>query len=233
MNKHILVVDDEAAIRDMLRMALEGNQFEVSEANNAHQAKKILESESIDLILLDWMMPGISGIDFAAKLRRQTDLDNIGIIMLTAKDAEDDLIRGLAAGADDYVSKPFSTRELISRIGAVLRRLQSTTSSNDKITVGRISIDPEQYKVEIDQHEVSCSPTEFRLLSFLLTNLNRVLSREQLLDNVWGEQVYIEDRTVDVHIRRLRKILQQYNCDSYIKTVRGVGYRSNIPTPDK
>ena len=233
MNKHILVVDDEAAIRGMLRMALEGNQFQVSEANSAHQAEKILKAESIDLILLDWMMPGISGIDFAAKLRRQMDLDKVGIIMLTAKDAEDDLIRGLEVGADDYVCKPFSTRELISRIGAVLRRLQRTTASNDKLTVGRITVDPAEYRVEIDQHEVNCSPTEFRLLYFLLTHLNRVLSREQLLDNVWGEQVYVEDRTVDVHIRRLRKILQQYDCDSYIKTVRGVGYRSSIPTPDK
>lgn len=233
MKKHILIVDDEVAIRAMLRMALETEHFQVSEASSAHHAEKILETASIDLILLDWMMPGVSGIDFATKLRRRSDADTIGIIMLTAKDAEEDLIRGLEVGADDYVSKPFSTRELLSRISAVIRRLQATASSDESITVGRITITPEQYRIEIDQHEVNCSPTEFRLLYFLLTHLNRVFTREQLLDNVWGEQVYVEDRTVDVHVRRLRKVLEEYECDSYIKTVRGAGYCSSIPSADK
>ena len=225
MTEHILIVDDEAAIREMVRMALEQEDFRVSDASNAHEAGKLLERESIDLILLDWMMPGVAGIDFAARLRRENKLPNTGIIMLTAKDGEDDMIRGLEVGADDYVRKPFSTRELISRIRAVIRRVGSTSFSGDVVTAGIITIDTELHRITIDGKEVNFSPTEFRLLHFLMTHPDRVFGRNQLLDNVWGEHIYVEDRTVDVHIRRLRKVLETYGCDQYIATVRGVGYR--------
>lgn len=227
MTTHVLIVDDEAAIRDMVRMALEFEDFTVSDASNAHQAAKVLEKEDIDLILLDWMMPGISGIDFAKRIRREGN-NHIGIIMVTAKDNEDDLIRGLDIGADDYIKKPFSTKELISRMNAVLRRLSSNNNSNDVVSAGKITIDSTQHRVAINGTNVDFSPTEFRLLHFLLTHPDRVFARDQLLDNVWGDQVYVEDRTVDVHIRRLRKVLEPYACDDYINTVRGVGYRFSL-----
>ena len=227
MTGHILIVDDEAAIRDMVRMALEMEDFTVSDASNAHQAANILEQEEIDLILLDWMMPGISGIDFASRLRREGN-HHVGIIMVTAKDNENDLIRGLDVGADDYVKKPFSNKELISRIQAVLRRLKDTPGSSELVSAGNITIDSGQHRVLINDINVDFSPTEFRLLHFLLTHPDRVFARDQLLDNVWGDQVYVEDRTVDVHIRRLRKVLEPHKCDHYINTVRGVGYRFSL-----
>ena len=227
MTGHILIVDDEAAIRDMVRMALEMEDFTVSDASNAHQAANILEQEEIDLILLDWMMPGISGIDFASRLRREGN-HHVGIIMVTAKDNENDLIRGLDVGADDYVKKPFSNKELISRIQAVLRRLKDTPGSSELVSAGNITIDSGQHRVLINDINVDFSPTEFRLLHFLLTHPDRVFARDQLLDNVWGDQVYVEDRTVDVHIRRLRKVLEPHKCEHYINTVRGVGYRFSL-----
>jgi len=189
VSAHILIVDDEAAIRDMVRMALEMDDFTVSDASNAHQAAVILEQKSIDLILLDWMMPGISGIDFASRIRRDGN-HHIGIIMLTAKDDENDLIRGLDVGADDYVKKPFSTKELISRMNAVLRRLNDKQPSLDVVSAGKIVIDSEQHRVLIDGVNVDFSPTEFRLLHFLLT--------------------------------------KPHDCDQYINTVRGVGYRFSL-----
>ena len=228
MNSHVLVVDDEAAIRDMVRMALELEGFQVSDASNAHQAANLLKDQSIDLVLLDWMMPGVSGIDFAAKIKRNID-PSIGIIMVTAKDTEDDLIRGLDVGADDYVKKPFSTKELTSRIRAVLRRLADSDSEQNIASLGKITVDLQQHRIIIDGERVDFSPTEFKLLHFLLTHPDRVFARDQLLDNVWGNQVYVEDRTVDVHIRRVRKILEKFNCDAYINTVRGVGYRFSLP----
>ena len=229
VNPHILVVDDEAAIRDMVRMALEMDGLTVSDASNAHHAAKVLEQQDIDLILLDWMMPGISGIDFAGRIRREGNTQ-VGIIMLTAKDDEDDMVRGLDVGADDYIKKPFSTKEMLSRINAVLRRLSSNQLSGDVVSAGKITIDSDQHRVLIDGTNVDFSPTEFRLLHFLLTHPDRVFARDQLLDNVWGNQVYVEDRTVDVHIRRLRKVLEPHQCDNYINTVRGVGYRFSLPS---
>jgi len=217
VSAHILIVDDEAAIRDMVRMALEIESFTVSDASNAHQAVNILEQEDIDLILLDWMMPGISGIDFAGRIRREGNYQ-VGIIMLTAKDDESDLIRGLDVG------------ELVSRINAVLRRLSDVRSSAEVVSAGKITIDSEQHRVLIEGENVDFSPTEFRLLHFLLSHPDRVFARDQLLDNVWGDQVYVEDRTVDVHIRRLRKVLEPHECDDYINTVRGVGYRFSLPS---
>ena len=229
MMAHILIVDDEAAIRDMVRMALEMDGFTVSDASNAHQATRILDQKEIDLILLDWMMPGISGIDFAGRIRREGN-HHVGIIMVTAKDDENDLIRGLDVGADDYIKKPFSTKELISRMKAVLRRLSDNQISSDVVNAGNISIDSSQHRVLIDGENVDFSPTEFRLLHFFVTHQDRVFARDQLLDNVWGDQVYVEDRTVDVHVRRLRKVLEPHGCDKYINTVRGVGYRFSLAT---
>ncbi len=227
MSAHILIVDDEAAIRDMVRMALEIEDFTVSDASNAHQAAKTLEREDVDLILLDWMMPGVSGIDFASRIRREGN-HHVGIIMVTAKDDENDLIRGLDVGADDYIKKPFSTKELVSRMKAVLRRLSDKNTSNGIVSAGKITIDTDQHRVLIDSKNVDFSPTEFRLLHFLLSHPDRVFGRDQLLDNVWGDQVYVEDRTVDVHIRRLRKVLEPHECQQYIHTVRGVGYRFSL-----
>ena len=228
MSEHILIVDDESAIRDMVRIAFEIEEFVVFDASNVHQASKILEESKIDLILLDWMMPGITGIDFAARLRKQTSRNQPGIIMLTAKDNEDDMIRSLDVGADDYVTKPFSIRELVSRTRAVIRRLSVDKSSGKIINAGKIEIDEQQYRVKIDGIEVDFSPTEFKLLHFLASNQDRVYARDQLLDNVWGENIYIDDRTVDVHIRRVRKVLEPYSCDTYITTVRGIGYRFSV-----
>jgi two-component system phosphate regulon response regulator PhoB len=230
VKEHILIVDDEVAIRDMVRMALETENFVVSDASSAHQASKLLDEHHVDLIILDWMMPGVTGIDFAARIRKQDNFAKVGIIMLTAKDNEDDLIRGLNVGADDYVTKPFSTRALVSRIRAVLRRLGDSSLAGAVVSAGEITIDTDQYLITIAGIKVNFSPTEFRLLHFLLTHPNRVFGRDQLLDNVWGDQVYVEDRTVDVHIRRLRKVLEPYDCDNYISTVRGVGYRFTGPS---
>lgn len=227
MQNHILVIDDESAIRDMLRMSLENEGFKVSDASSAHQAQSLLDKELPDLILLDWMMPGISGIDFASRLKRDDKYRNIGIIMLTARDDEEDQIRGLDIGADDYVTKPFSTRELSSRIRAVLRRIAQPIT-HDMVESGKIKIDTETHRVTIGENYLNLSPTEFRLLHFFMTHPERVFSRTQLLDQVWGEHIYVEERTVDVHIRRLRKVLEGFDCDNYIQTVRSVGYRFSV-----
>lgn len=229
MQNHVLIIDDESAIREMLRMSLENDGFRVSDASSAHHAQSLLDKELPDLILLDWMMPGISGIDFANRLKRDEKYRNIGIIMLTAKDDEDDQIRGLDIGADDYVTKPFSTRELNSRIHAVLRRI-SQPISKDMVEAGKIKIDTETHRVTIGESYLNLSPTEFRLLHFFVTHQERVFSRTQLLDQVWGEHIYVEERTVDVHIRRLRKVLEEFDCDNYIQTVRSVGYRFSMKT---
>jgi two-component system phosphate regulon response regulator PhoB len=227
VNAHILIVDDEAAIRDMVRLALEIAGYRVSDASNAHQAMKMLEQESINLVLLDWMMPGVSGIEFAARIRREGNY-HVGIIMVTAKDEENDLIKGLDVGADDYICKPFSTKELVARTKAVLRRSSFNDENDETVNGGKITIDIRQHRVIIDSTNIDLSPTEFRLLHFLVSHPDRAFGRDQLLDNVWGDQVYVEDRTVDVHIRRLRKILEPYGCDTYIDTVRGVGYRFSL-----
>lgn len=230
LSEHILIIDDEVAIRDMVRMALEMEGFTVSDASSAHSAQKKLSQGLPDLILLDWMMPGLSGIDFAAQLKKNDDYKEVGIIMLTAKDDEDDRIRGLDVGADDYICKPFSTKELISRIRAVNRRIKKTVTNGSIINAGLIQINPDTHQVLINKQEINLSPTEFRLLHFFSTHQDRVFSRAQLLDHVWGEQVYVEDRTVDVHIRRLRKVLEKHECHTYIKTIRSAGYSFSSPS---
>ena len=224
MKETILIVDDESAIRDMVRMTLENADFKELDAASAHQAETVIAEQHPDIILLDWMMPGVSGIDFARKLKNDNQLSQIGIIMLTARNDEDDRIRGLDIGADDYISKPFSTRELVSRINALLRRLVEP-HPGEAITSGRLQLDIVTHQVTVDKQLLILSPTEFKLLHFFMSHVERVFSRVQLLDNVWGENIYLEERTIDVHIRRLRKVLQRYNCESYIKTVRSVGYR--------
>jgi two-component system, OmpR family, phosphate regulon response regulator PhoB len=220
--KTILVVDDETPIRDMLRVALEMADYLCLEAADAQTAHGMIIDQKPDLILLDWMLPGTSGIELARRLKRDEVTAEIPIIMLTAKGEEDNKIQGLEVGADDYITKPFSPRELVARLKAVLRRTESLAPS-EPILIEGLCLDPSSHRVTIDGTPVSMGPTEYRLLSFFLTHQERVYTRSQLLDHVWGGNVYVEERTVDVHIRRLRKALNGH--DRFIQTVRGAGYR--------
>lgn len=219
----ILIVDDETAIREMISVALELAGHTPIEAENAHIAHARIVDERPDLILLDWMMPGTSGLELARRLKRDDNTREIPIIMLTARSEEDNKIQGLDAGADDYITKPFSTRELMSRVNAVLRRTQGDRSK--PITVGMLTLDPLSHRVTAKGEALEMGPTEYRLLEFFMTHQDRVYSREQLLDQVWGGNVYVENRTVDVHIRRLRKALIPGGCEELVQTVRGSGYR--------
>lgn len=221
---NILVVDDEPAIRQMLGFALMSAGYDCREAGDVDEAQAALNKTAPDLILLDWMLPGLSGVDFARRLKREPAYRDIPIIMLTAKGEEPDKVRGLESGCDDYVTKPFSTRELLARIKAVMRRA-APANQKEAVQVGALRLDPETHRVTIGEHNLDLSPTEFRLLHFFLTHPERVHTRSQLLDQVWGDNVYIEERTVDVHIRRLRKVLALHDYDRLIQTVRSVGYR--------
>lgn len=222
--KTILVVDDETAIRDLLRVALEMADYRCIEAADAHEAHALIVDEKPSLILLDWMLPGTSGIELARRMKKDELTASIPIIMLTAKGEEDNKIQGLEIGADDYITKPFSPRELVARLKAVLRRTDSTASLGP-IEAGGLRMDPESHLVTIKGDPVQMGPTEYRLLEFFLTHQERVYTRSQLLDHVWGGNVYVEERTVDVHIRRLRKALQSDDHGRFIQTVRGAGYR--------
>lgn len=222
--KTILVVDDEASIRDMLRIALEMADYHCLEARDAQEAHSLVVDRKPDLILLDWMLPGASGIELARRLKRDEVTAKTPIIMLTAKGEEDNKIQGLEVGADDYITKPFSPRELVARLKAVLRRTD-VLSNSGPICVEGLALDPVSHRVTINDSAVQMGPTEYRLLEFFLTHQERVYSRSQLLDHVWGGNVYVEERTVDVHIRRLRKALQRDEHDRFIQTVRGAGYR--------
>lgn len=223
-NPTILVVEDEAAIREMLNFSLGRAGFDVHEAADARQAQDMLNEQVPDLVLLDWMLPGTSGVDLAQKIRHNSRTRELPIILLTARGEEESKIKGLEAGADDYVTKPFSTQELIARIRAVLRRVV-TTGSEEVIKIGDLSLDTVSHRVTVNEKPLELGPTEFRLLHFFMSHAERVFSRSQLLDQVWGNNVYIEERTVDVHIRRLRRALETFGCDKYIQTVRGAGYR--------
>jgi len=223
-NDYILVVDDERAIRDMVCMALAQELYQWKEASDAHKAETIIKDHPPQLILLDWMMPGITGVDFARKLRRMPETENIPIIMLTAKTEEDNVIRGLESGADDYLTKPFSPRELVARIKALLRR-SHPESAQDIIKINNLHLDTGSHRVEGNGQSIELGPTEFKLLRFFMENPDRVFSREQVLNNVWGDNVYVEERTVDVHIRRLRKALEKSQHQDMVQTVRGAGYR--------
>ena len=221
----ILVIDDELAIRDMLQIALDAAGFKVGLAEDAKQAYPIIIDTPPDLILLDWMMPGTSGIELLRRLRR--DEINVPVIMLTAKVEEASKISGLDSGADDYIAKPFSPRELVSRIKAILRRT-SEESMKEVIFAGALKLNQLNRRVNIGDTLVSLGPTEYKLLQFFLTHQDRVYTRDQILDNVWGRNVYLDERTVDVHIRRLRKAISIAGHENYVQTVRGAGYRFSI-----
>ncbi|MDC9729177.1 MAG: phosphate regulon transcriptional regulator PhoB [Methyloprofundus sp.] len=220
----LLVVEDEEAIRSMLSIVLQQHNFTILEAASVAEAKVILADTLPDLILLDWMLPNITGDEWTRQLKSDETYRDIPIILLTAKGEENDKIRGLDLGADDYVTKPFSPKELVSRIKAVLRR-SGKIHDLTQIKYQDISLNTEQHSVNINGTEIDISPTEFRLLKFFLTHPNKVYNRSQLLDQVWGQSAYIEERTVDVHIRRLRKILASSQRESWLQTVRGFGYR--------
>ncbi len=224
-NEQILIVDDEPAIREMIAMTLEMAGFKSLQAADVSEAHQQVVDHRPALILLDWMLSGDkSGIDFCWMLKSDEMLCEIPVIMLTAKSEEDSLIMGLDAGADDYMTKPFSTRELISRIKAVLRRSRAL-SSDKAIRIGSLSLDPKSHRVTANDIAIELGPTEYRLLAFFMSHPDRAYTRTQLLDHVWGGNVYIEDRTIDVHIQRLRKVLKPYHCHQLIQTVRGTGYR--------
>jgi len=224
----ILIVDDETAIRDMIRMGLEMADFECFEAADIAEAYGLAHDHSPDLILLDWMLPGGSGIELLRRLKRDEITENIPVIMLTAKATEDNKIQGLESGADDYIAKPFAPRELAARIKAVLRRAEPHKDT-EVLEVGGVKLDLGSHRVTIEANAVDMGPTEFKLLNFFMTHQDRVYSRTQLLDQVWGNNVYIEERTIDVHIRRLRKALQSVSSKQdyglLVQTVRGAGYR--------
>ncbi|PKF60591.1 phosphate regulon transcriptional regulatory protein PhoB [Psychromonas sp. psych-6C06] len=222
MASRILVVEDEVAIRDMLCFVLEQHGYECAEADTYQAALEQLGEPYPDLILLDWMFPGGSGIQLLKHLKVDEMLRQIPVVMLTARGEEEDKVRGLENGADDYVTKPFSPKELMARLKSVLRRV-NPTSLDDTLEVGKLKLDPVSHRATLEEHPLEMGPTEFKLLHFFMTHPERVYSREQLLNNVWGTNVYVEDRTVDVHIRRLRKALKDH--DHLVQTVRGSGYR--------
>ena len=224
MSRKVLVVDDEAPIREMLVFVLEQNGFQAIEAEDYDSAIAAMVEPYPDMVLLDWMLPGGSGIQIAKQFKQSEYTRQIPIIMLTARVEEEDKVRGLEVGADDYVTKPFSPKELMARIKAVIRRV-SPTSLEEAIEVHGLRLDPISHRVTSEGSELDMGPTEFRLLHFFMTHPERVYSREQLLDHVWGTNVYVEDRTVDVHIRRLRKAIAPLGHDRLVQTVRGAGYR--------
>ena len=221
---NVLVVDDEAAIRDMIQFALERAKMDVQTAADAQQALVRISEKRPDIILMDWMMPGVSGIELTRRLRRDAFTEDIPIIMLTAKVTEDDKVAGLEAGTDDYVIKPFSPRELLARIRAVLRR-SSAANDQGHLVVGELTLDTVSRRILHEQEEIRMGPTEYRLLEFFMEHQGRAYSRSQILDHVWGANAYLEERTVDVHIRRLRKALEPSGTSHYLQTVRGHGYR--------
>jgi two-component system phosphate regulon response regulator PhoB len=230
MQKRILIVDDEPAIREMVAYALRKGEFEPVHAGDAREAQTAIADQVPDLILLDWMLPGTSGLELARRWRREALTREIPIIMLTARGEENDRVGGLEAGVDDYVVKPFSARELLARIRAVMRRARED-DEDGSVQVGGLRIDGAAHRVHAlpagggDEQPVQIGPTEYRLLHFFMTHPDRVYSRAQLLDHVWGGSVYVEERTIDVHIRRLRKTLEPHGLDAMVQTVRGAGYR--------
>jgi two-component system, OmpR family, phosphate regulon response regulator PhoB len=224
MSATILVVEDEPAIQELIAFNLKQAGHQPMRADNAEQAMNLVSNALPDLILLDWMLPGMSGIDLARRLRTDKRTKTVPIIMLTARSEEQDKLAGLDTGADDYITKPFSPRELNARIKAVLRR-RAPQMTDDVVQIGGLRLDPGSHRVTGNSEPVELGPTEFRLLHFLMTHPERVHSRTQLLDHVWGDHVFVEERTVDVHIRRLRKALEPTRLDRLIQTVRGTGYR--------
>ncbi|BDT75530.1 phosphate regulon transcriptional regulator PhoB [Polynucleobacter sp. KF022] len=235
MTHRILIVEDEPSIAELIAINLTHAGYEVERAMQTDIAQGILKDRLPSLIILDWMLPGKSGVQFAKELRANERTRGLPILMLTAKSEEADKVMGLDSGADDYVTKPFSPKELIARVKALLRR-QTPTEDTGPLTVGPLKLDPSSHRVlaiwpNSDPKPISLGPTEYRLLQYFMANPERVHSRTSLLDNVWGNEVYIEERTVDVHIKRLRAALSSVDCDRFIETVRGSGYRiTKIPT---
>jgi len=228
MMPNILVVEDEPAIRELLKINLVDAGYEVREAADAEAANALLKEALPDLVLLDWMLPGQSGLAFAKRLRADPRTKELPVIMVTARTDEADRVAGLEAWVDDYVTKPFSPRELKARIKSVLRR-RAPEAAQETLSVGGLALDPLTHRVTANGQPIAIGPTEFRLLRFLLARPERVHSRAQLLDQVWGDHVYIEERTVDVHVRRLRLALEPYGLDNLVETVRGSGYRLASP----
>jgi two-component system phosphate regulon response regulator PhoB len=226
----ILVVEDESDIREMLSFSLERAGYSVLEAASAEEGLRRLEGPLPDLVIIDWMLPGMSGLDLARRLRRDDLTAELPLIMLTAKSEEPDKLRSYDVGIDDYVTKPFSPRELVARIKAVLRRVGAPEGG--QLAFGKLVLDTQGHRLTIDGEHVHIGPTEFRLLEFLMRHPERAFDREQLLDRVWGRSVYVEERTVDVHILRLRKVLAPHDLASWVQTVRGVGYRFS-PKPEE
>lgn len=222
--KIILIVEDEEAIRDIIRFALTPAGFDILEARDVAVAEKILINHIPDIILLDWMLPDVSGIEFSNRLKRHSHTKHIPIIMLTAKAEEENKIKGLESGADDYVTKPFSPRELIARINTVLRR-GLLVDTDGMIKIEKLSVDVNSHQVKIEDNLLVLTAIEYKLLYFFVTHPNRIYTREQLLNHVWGLNTDINERTVDVQVKRLRKQLKKYDCEHYIKTVRGSGYQ--------
>lgn len=226
MSAKLLVVEDERDIRDMLIFALEEAGFQVAEASTAERALSLLaEGYKPDLMLVDWMLPGASGVELARRVKQKTELQDTPLILLTARGEEDDRVRGLEAGADDYVVKPFSPRELIARVRAVLRRAGGVVAAEQAIEIGGIRLDMASHRVTVRGETVKLGPTEYKILLFFMEHPERVFSRTQMLDAVWGHQVVVEERTIDVHMRRLRKALEPFGVQDYVQTVRGSGYR--------
>lgn len=223
----VLIVDDEEAIREMLAMVLSQTDFQTWTAASVQEAQRQLEDGFPDLILLDWMLPGVSGVEWARRLKKEPMYRDIPVILLTARGEVEDKVRGLEIGADDYMTKPFSPKELVARIRAVLRR-SGKIQGVAQITLGDLILDTEQHRLSIGNQLIEVSPTEFRLMHFFMTHPDKVYSRTQLLDQVWGRSVYIEERTIDVHIRRLRKILSEHGKEEWVQTVRGFGYRFSL-----
>jgi two-component system phosphate regulon response regulator PhoB len=224
MATKILVVEDEAAVREMICFVLKQSGYDTLEAGDAAEARKHLSSSTPSLILMDWMLPGTSGVELTRELKQDPLTRDIPVIMLTARGEEDDKVRGLECGAEDYVTKPFSPRELAARVKVILRRV-APHATEEMVSTGDLQLDPSSYRVNVGTQEVELGPTEFRLLHFFMTHQDKVYSRSRLLDKVWGTNVFIEERTVDVHIRRLRKALEPHGVDGLVQTVRGAGYR--------
>ena len=223
MTHKVLIVEDEAPVRQMIAFNLNRAGFTVDEAEDCATARNRIADNRPDLVLVDWMLPDSSGLELTRALKRDEATKDLAIIMLTARAEEQSKVLGLEGGADDYVTKPFSARELLARINAVLRR--ASVDSVEPLSVGVLQLRPDEHRVFASGVEIDIGPTEFKLLKFFMQNPERVYSREQILDIVWGRNVYIEERTVDVHIQRLRKALNEYGAEAYVQTVRGAGYR--------
>lgn len=223
-NRSILIVEDEQPIRDMVAFGLKRAGFDVLEAEDSRTARAQVADQRPDLMLIDWMLPDMSGLELTRLLKRDKETSEIPIIMLTARALEQDKVAGLDSGADDYITKPFSARELVARIHAVLRR-GAGAPGGDTLEIEGLTIDQASHRVSVGERTVSLGPTEYRLLQFFGTHPDRVFTRAQLLDRVWGGNVYVEERTIDVHIRRLRKALEEHGYDRFVQTVRGSGYR--------